>query len=90
MPIELSHDAHDDLVGIYTWIAREDPQAARGVIARIYDAMGRLRMLPYLSRHGRATGTRELVVARLPYIVVFRIETGRMIIEAVMPSSQSQ
>jgi toxin ParE1/3/4 len=84
MPIEISREAHEDIAGIYAWIAQDDAAAARKVAERLYDAMERLRTLPHLSRDGRAEGTRELVVSRLPYIIVFHEGAKRIVVEAVM------
>jgi addiction module RelE/StbE family toxin len=64
--------ASDDLVEARRFIARDDPTAAAKVVLRIVRAVERLATLPEIGRPGRASGTRELVVPGLPYIVPYR------------------
>ena len=53
--------------------ARDNPDAAREVLRRIYDATGLLRDNPALGRPGRIQGTRELVVPGTRYIIPYRV-----------------
>jgi addiction module RelE/StbE family toxin len=47
--------------------------AAARVIERIVEATHRLQQFPNSGRTGQVPGTRELVVAGLPYIVAYKI-----------------
>lgn len=49
-------------------------RAAKGVIARILDAIERLGEFPGLGHAGKVPGTREWVVRGLPYIIVYEID----------------
>jgi len=60
------------------FIAHENPAAAAGVRRRIRSAVLRLLDFPESGRMGQVPGTRELVVANLPYIVVYRV-TGDVV-----------
>ena len=40
---------------------------------RIIEATDRLEQFPYLGRPGRVNATRELVVPRTPYLLIYRI-----------------
>jgi len=51
-----------------------NPDAARRVGERIREAVSLLGDLRYIGREGMLSGTRELIVPGLPYIVVYRIE----------------
>jgi plasmid stabilization system protein ParE len=55
------------------YIARDDPAAARRVVAAIERAVARVAEYPGLGRLGRVEGTRELVVYGTPYIVPYRV-----------------
>lgn len=56
-----------------TYIAKEDPAAARLVVARVLDAVALLEEQPGIGRPGRVPGTRELVVTKTRYIVPYRV-----------------
>ena len=54
-------------------IAEDRPQSALEQDEAILAAVARLTGYPLMGRAGRCNGTRELVVAGTPYIVVYRI-----------------
>ena len=66
-------EALGDLQEQHSYIEKENPIAAGTVIATIRKAVERLEIFPYSGRRGIVDGTYELVVPRLPYIVVYRI-----------------
>lgn len=68
--------ALDDLEAIHTYIAADNPGAAYKVVARIEEAAANLETFPEIGRVGRRKGTRELVVAGLPYFVVYQLKAG--------------
>ncbi|MDC8015717.1 type II toxin-antitoxin system RelE/ParE family toxin [Tahibacter soli] len=50
-----------------------DRQVARLLAMRVNSALLRLRVLPDSGRKGIYSGTRECVVQRSPYIIVYRV-----------------
>lgn len=68
----------------FEWIVGENPVAARDVIDRTHAATRLLSDNPRLGRKGRIAGTRELVISRTPYIVVYRIGRDDVEILAVI------
>lgn len=66
-------EALADLNGHVSHIARDDSFAAKRVGVRIRSAINRLAIFPYSGRTGCVADTRELIVAQLPYIVVYRV-----------------
>jgi addiction module RelE/StbE family toxin len=60
-----------DEIGAY--IQRENPDAAARVVARIVSAVDVLADYPATGRVGRIKGTREVVLADIPYIVPYRV-----------------
>jgi toxin ParE1/3/4 len=65
--------AADDLEGIAEYLFEKSPQIAAQLIRKIYESPSRLETYPKLGRPGKKEGTRELVLAPLPYIVVYQI-----------------
>jgi addiction module RelE/StbE family toxin len=49
------------------------PERAARIVREIYNAPSELLTFPARGRPGRRTGTRELVLSPLPYIVVYQI-----------------
>jgi toxin ParE1/3/4 len=62
------------LRGIHARVAADDPRAASRVVARIRSAVSHLGTFPGSGRRGRVPGTREVVVPKLPYLVVYRVK----------------
>jgi toxin ParE1/3/4 len=74
MIIIWSPKSRSDLRSIQNYIAEYDPAAAQRVVLSIVDLVeNQLSAMPRLGRKGRAGGTFELVLSRLPYIVVYRL-----------------
>jgi addiction module RelE/StbE family toxin len=80
--------ALNDLRGISQFIAKDNPAAARRVVTKIRDDAALLGHHPEMGRHGRIDGTRELVIARFPYIVAYRYHAGDVQILAVVHTSR--
>ncbi len=77
-----------DLEAIYDYIANDDPAAAKRVVQRIEESIGRLLIIPMSGRPGIAKGTRLLAVPRLPYIVVHRVRGEIVDILAVLHTAR--
>jgi len=60
-----------DQIGAY--IEKDDPNAAAGVVTRLVAAVDMLAELPAAGRISRITGTRELVLSDIPYIIPYRL-----------------
>ena len=73
MKLAWSNRATTDRLAIFIWIAEDNPQAAAAVDDRIEAAAQRLKDFPNSGRPGRIEGTRELVIARTPYIAPYQI-----------------
>lgn len=65
--------AADDLEAIWGYLAQHLPAFAQSTILQIYQSTQALRSSPLRGRVGREEGTRELVLPRLPYVVVYRV-----------------
>ena len=62
--------AHLDQLAAY--LVQESPISARGTLGTILASIDRLHAFPALGRPGRKPNTRELVVARTQFLVVYR------------------
>jgi addiction module RelE/StbE family toxin len=66
--------AADDLEGIADYLHLYHPSFASSTIQRLYDAAKSLKAFPYTGRVGSKSGTRELVLAPLPYIMIYAVD----------------
>ena len=71
-----------------SYIAADDPQAARLVVRRVLEAVATLAEQPALGRPGRVAGTREFVVRRTRYIVPYRVRQETVEILRVFHASR--
>jgi toxin ParE1/3/4 len=71
MLIRWTSDAANDLENIVRYLNREQPSATAAVVRTIVDTIGTLTRFPNRGRSGRVSGTRELIIPNLPYIVVY-------------------
>jgi toxin ParE1/3/4 len=74
MRLRWTSPAANDLYNVVQRIRKDKPSAATDVAKILYDGCGSLKDFPRRGRDGRIEGTRELVFADLPYIVVYRIQ----------------
>jgi toxin ParE1/3/4 len=66
-----------DLRELITYIAEDSPKNAELVNSRILKSVELLDGMPLCGREGRVPGTRELVVGRTPYIVVYQMDSDQ-------------
>ena len=74
MRIEWLREALRNLDVEAAFIAKDNPDAVRHVVERVYEAVQSLERHPNIGRPGRVPGTRELVVAGTPYLVPYRVQ----------------
>ena len=65
--------ALDDLTDMADYIARDNPDAAKRIVSRLWSAVKSLATQPEMGGPGRVFGTRELIVSGTPFIVPYRI-----------------
>lgn len=76
LKLRWTRPALSDLIEAQAFIAQDDLQAAQQVAQRVWDAASNLRNNPDIGRPGHVMGTREWVVTRTPYLIVYRIKNG--------------
>lgn len=74
MLIKWSESAERDMAEIFAYfMARDEEEVARALVARILKAARRLETSPLSGRPGRIRGTREIVILKAPYILVYEL-----------------
>jgi len=71
-----------------SYIASDDPSAARLVMRRIMRSVFLLSTQPSMGRPGRVPGTRELVVPNTRYLIPYRVRRGAIEILRVFHTSR--
>jgi toxin ParE1/3/4 len=66
--------AADDLEGIANYLHLHHPAFAASTIQRLYDAAKSLKVFPHSGRPGTWSGTRELVLAPMPYLIIYTVD----------------
>jgi plasmid stabilization system protein ParE len=74
MRLRYTRRAQRHIDGIHGYIAERNPDAARRVIQRIRATADLLQEFPLAGHAGLVTGTREMIVVGLPYVIVHRID----------------
>lgn len=85
--LEWSPRTRRNIEAIRDYIAPDNPVAAASVLDEIRKAALRLRDFPMIGHAGRRQGTRELVLTRYPYILIYRLTPKRIGIVAVLHQS---
>ena len=88
MKIVWSRRAISNLVALRDYIARDSPNNAATVAERILNGVDLLATQPQMGRPGRIVGTRELVIAGMPYIIPYRVRGERLELIAVFHGRQ--
>lgn len=80
MRLQWSHLAVADRDSIMTHIAKDNVVAALDIDNKIAGAVETLMQFPEAGRVGRVSDTRELVVSRTNYIVVYRVNVESKVV----------
>jgi toxin ParE1/3/4 len=88
MTVVFAQRAIDDMEELHAYIARRSPSSAHSVLARIRRAINRLAPFPHSGRVGRLAGTRELVIAGLPYLAIYEVQDDRVVIQRILHQRQ--
>jgi addiction module RelE/StbE family toxin len=76
--------AQQDLDAAYEYIRQDNPKAAWRVVGRVFQAVEMLSRYPSAGHAGRVPATRELAIARTPFIVVYRHTQNEIQVLAVI------
>lgn len=87
MRIRWTEGAAGNLDQVEEYIARDNPPAAVATVRKIIEAAQMLADYPTIGKRGRERGTRELVVAALPYIIIYVVQQEELVIIRVLHSA---
>jgi len=82
--VRYSRAASEDLAALYAYVRADNPKAAGELVETIIRRIERLPDTPEIGRPGKASGTRELVVTRTPYVVVYGLDKTSIVIFRVL------
>ena len=74
MRIRWTVPAADDLENIKNYLQRVYPHFAEPTVRTIYQRIRLLKAAPHQGRPGHRSGTRELPLTPLPYVVVYSVK----------------
>lgn len=74
MKIRVTTQANQDINHVFSYISKENIQAAQNILNNIEKLIDNLSDYPKLGIDGRVKQTRELVVPKTPFIIVYEID----------------
>lgn len=86
----LSPQAIEDIGAIYDYIAQDDLTRADDIMACILDAAQSLATFRARGRPGQVEDTRELLVKRLPYTIVYTVRDDQVYVLGVYHQRQNR
>ena len=85
--IRWTEGADGNLDQVEEYIAHDNPPAAVATVKKIIEAAQMLSDYPTIGKRGRELDTRELVVAGLPYIIVYAVHHEELVVIRVLHTS---
>ena len=89
MTLRIYGPAQADIESAFAYIAQDSPRAAQIVVERILSSLESLPEHPGMGRPGRVEGTRELVIARTPYVAVYEVMPQGVAVVRVIHGAQN-
>ena len=89
MTLRIYGPAQADIEAAFAYIAQDSPRAAQIVVERILSSLESLPEHPGMGRPGRVEGTRELVIARTPYVAVYEVTSLGVAVVRVIHGAQN-
>lgn len=90
MRVVWGDSARADFDRAIAYLEQQSPAGARRIGQRILDIVGLLKQFPEAAPRSRHRDLRQLVVARTPYLVIYRVHDDRVEIRAVVHSKQER
>lgn len=78
MKLVWTKQALADLNHVYDYVSEHSSEFAEDIIDRIEKSLESLKSFPEMGRKGRVKEIRELVVAKTPFILPYRVRKNRI------------
>jgi toxin ParE1/3/4 len=88
MQLRWTEKAVADLEEIADYLFEKTPVHAHRIVLQIYEAPQMLAQFPLRGRAGRRSGTRELVLSSLPYILIYTVSDDLIHIVRILHAAQ--
>ena len=88
--LEFSEQALDDMEGLYEYLVERNQDAAKRLVKRIYNVCFNIEVFPLAGRAGDVDGTREFVIPKTKYILVYKVTIRKIIILAVYHTARNR
>jgi toxin ParE1/3/4 len=88
MKIRWLKKALRNLEQVHAFISQDNPETAAQIILKIQSSVEHLVAFPFMGRTGRVEGTRELMIASTPYLVIYRVKGNTVEILRVLHSAR--
>jgi addiction module RelE/StbE family toxin len=89
MTARLTRAAEEDIAAIYAYYAERAPDLAGRVSRAIIGAIDGLVDFPLMGREGKVPNTRERIMTRYPYRIVYRVVDEQVFILRVLHQRQN-
>jgi toxin ParE1/3/4 len=86
--LRLTEAARDDLRTVYMFYMGRSPAAADRAVGAILKAANGLARYPLMGKPGAIGGTRERVIMRFPYRVVYQIEEDDIVVLRIIHTAR--
>jgi toxin ParE1/3/4 len=83
MRVRWTEVAFAELHDIHSYIARDNPAAAKAVVLRIEQVVARLERFPHMARTTGASDIRVFPALPFPYLVFYTVEGEELIVRNV-------
>ena len=81
MKVALTDAAEADLAAMYAYYAERSGPAADHVLGTILRAIDGLALFPLMGRPGEVPETRERIVTRYPYRIIYHVDEAGLVVE---------
>jgi len=88
MRIRWSPAAAADLQSIHAYLTDNHPSLTTSTVQKIYNAAQSLKKFPHRGRWGQVRDTRELIMAPMPYIIVYSVAENMVHILRIIHASE--
>ena len=88
MQVRWTSAATEDLENVANYLFENAPEHAARLTRELYKSASLLKKFPNRGRAGKKSGTRELVVRSLPYVIVYQVAADVVYIVRILHGAQ--